>query len=94
MEKYYINFKKDILWAGRFLNKENLSQLAQQRLVWRDVEHDVELLERLLGAKLGPQKSDDFIHRNISSTAFHLWRADKPISSQIMESGKIRRSLG
>ena len=29
LEKYYLNFKKDIVWAGRFLNKENLMKLAK-----------------------------------------------------------------
>jgi phosphoenolpyruvate carboxylase len=94
IEKYYVNFKKDILLAGRFLNKENLAALAHINRAWLDIANDVTLIEKYLEVELGPQDSKDFIHRNISSTTFHLWRAGKPIATEIMESGKLRQSLG
>ena len=94
LEKYYINFKKDIEWAGRFLNKENLAMMAQKSHVWKDVQNDVKLIEMYLKIELGPKENDDFIHRNISSNCFYLWRAGKPVSREIIESGKIRKSLG
>jgi hypothetical protein len=54
----------------------------------------VEFIEKNLKIKLGPKKNSDFIHRNLSSTAFYLWQSKKPITREIIESGKIRRSLG
>jgi len=94
VEKYYVNFKKDILWAGRFLNKENLQKFTRLNSAWAGVQEDIVLLEKYFGVELGPQGNGDFIHRNISSTTFYLWRARRPIAAEIMESGKIRRSLG
>ncbi len=94
LDKYYLNFKKDIIFAGRFLNKENLDRLAKKDKSWRDICTDVEFIEKNLKIKLGPKKNSDFIHRNLSSTAFYLWQSKKPITREIIESGKIRRSLG
>ena len=94
IEKYYLNFKKDISWAGRYLNQENLNQLARTKKVWRDIQKDVELIEKYLKVRLGPKKNSDFIHRNITSNVFYLWKARKPIVKEIIEGGKIRKSLG
>jgi len=94
LEKYYINFKKDIIFAGRFLNKENLAELAKNQKVWQDIVEDVEIIEKHLKIKLGPKKNTDFIHRNLSSNAFYLWRSKKSITKEIIESGKLRKSLG
>ncbi|PIT93625.1 phosphoenolpyruvate carboxylase [Candidatus Falkowbacteria bacterium CG10_big_fil_rev_8_21_14_0_10_43_11] len=94
LEKYYLNFKKDLLWAGRYLNKENLAKLANVNLAWKDIQRDVETLEGYFKIELGPKSNTDFIHRNLTSNAFYLWRAGKPVSKEMIESGKIRRSLG
>ena len=97
LEKYYINFKKDIIQAGRYLNKENLEQLAQgkkNKRVWQDIKKDVELIEKHLKIKLGPKKNSDFIHRNITSNVYFLLKGKKSITAEVIESGKLRKSLG
>ena len=94
LEKYYLNFKKDIVLAGRYLNKENLNQLGKINSAWREIQTDVALLEKNLKIELGPKTTQEFIHRNISSTVFYLWRDKKSITDKIIESGKIRHSLG
>lgn len=94
LQNYYLNFKKDIVWAGRYLNKENLAQLAKTKKAFLAVQKDVQLIEKYLKIELGPKKNSDFIHRNISSNVFYLWKAKKTISKEIIESGKIRKSLG
>jgi len=94
LEKYYLNFKKDIVWAGRFLNKENLMKLAKIKPGWQAILTDVEILENYFKTEFGPKKNSDFIHRNLSSNIFYLWQAKKPVAKEIIESGKIRKSLG
>jgi len=94
LEKYYLNFKKDIFLAGRYLNKENLSQLAKKHQAWRQIQTDVEILENYFKTEFGPKTNEDFIHRNITSNIYYLWQAKKPIGKEIIESGKIRKSLG
>jgi phosphoenolpyruvate carboxylase len=94
LEKYYLNFKKDIIFSGRFLNKENLNSLAKKEKAYKEIQQDVELIEKNLKITLGPKKNSDFIHRNISSNVFYLWQSKKSITKEIIESGKIRKSLG
>jgi len=92
--EFYHNLKIDLTLAGRYLNKENLAALAQRSRGWKEVQQDVALIEKQLGVTLGPKSNSDFIHRNITSTAFYRWKTNKPIEREIIESGKIRRSLG
>lgn len=94
IEKYYINFRKDIILAGRYLNKENLERLSKKSIYWRQISQDVAFLENYLGQSLGPKENADYIHRNISSNIYFFWQAKKPISQDIISSGKIRKSLG
>jgi len=94
LEDYYLNFRKDIILASRYLNKENLNQLADSNRGWKGIKEDVEILENYLNIELGPKKNSDFIHRNISSNIFYLLKAKKSVTKEIIESGKIRHSLG
>jgi len=94
LEQFYKNFRQDMILAGRYLNKENLSHLAKKGNGWSDIKKDVEIIEKILGIELGPKKNTDFLHRNITSSAFYLLRDNKPITKEIIESGKIRKSLG
>lgn len=94
VEKYYKNFKKDLTFAGRFLNKENLLQLSKKGNGWKMIKQDVELLEKYFHTSFGPKESSDYIHYGITSLAYKLWKSKKPITNEITESGKIRKSLG
>ena len=57
-------------------------------------QKDVRILENYLGVELGPRRDSDFIHRNLASTALRLYRQGKPIAREMIESGKLRKSLG
>lgn len=98
LEKSYITIKDDLRAAGRFLNKENLNFLAKKNSEWKFVQRDVAFLESYLGCPLGPQTSNDFIHRNWSSTLyFQLQEKKRDIAAMqqtIAASGMIRKSLG
>ena len=60
LTKFYLNFKADIVWAGRFLNKENLELLTKINPAWRQVAEDVKLIEKNFRLKLGPKTDADF----------------------------------
>ena len=94
LEKYYLNFKKDIVLAGRFLNQNNLNKLALKSKSFKAIKKDVELIEKYFGHKLGPKIKSDFKHQAISTLTLKRWQQKKSISAQIINSGKIRRSLG
>lgn len=93
-EQFYVNLKKDLDYAGRFLNKKNLAQLSMHNRYWKDIEKDVSLVESLLGISLGPKTDDDRAHYELSSAAYRNYRAGVSIGKQIVLSGKIRKSLG
>lgn len=94
VEKYYRDFKKDMILAGKFLNRENLAWLADHKKGWHGIKTDVGILEKYLKIKFGPKTKSDLAHYAISSKTLKLWNAKKGISKEIIASGKIRKSLG
>lgn len=80
---------------GRFVNKENIEFLAKDHhLVWKQISEDITLVEQLLQISCEPKSHTDYIYRNMSSTMYHRWKAHKPITQEIIELGKLRKSLG
>ena len=94
VECFYKNFRSDLLLAGAYLNRDNLYELAKHGTGWKEIEKDIFLIEKHLGITLGPVTREDNLHRAITSTAYQYLKAGKPLEGAIVESGKIRRSLG
>jgi len=93
-EVFYRNLRIDLEFAGRYLNRKNLDNLSRWNPHWNAIKKDIELIEKHLGMTLGPKEREDSLHESISTSAYRNYRAGKPISEEILESGKIRRSLG
>lgn len=91
---FYKNFIPDMLMAGNYLNKENLHFLAKTDKAWNEILEDVKFLEDFIGKELGPADTRHFIHRNITSNIYFLWKEKKDPREQIVEAGRIRQSLG
>lgn len=94
LESIYLNFRADLIEAGQYLNKENLEFLARHDPAWATIQEDVELLETHFGEELGPRQAEHYLHRNLVSSAYLLWREGKEFGEYILEAAKIRRSLG
>ncbi len=94
LEPFYRHLREDLIEAGRYLNRENLDFLGRSSPAWNGIREDVRALERYLKIELGPEKVEHYLHRNLVSSAFLLWREGKPFGEHILEAGKIRRSLG
>lgn len=94
VEPFYVNFRKDLMLAGAYLNRGNLRELAMHNKGWKGIETDVDLLEKLLGVSFGPGTKDARSHERIASSALRCFRAGKPLTEAILESGVLRRSLG
>ena len=78
-----------------FRNWENLKFLARSDPGWETVRNDVLFLEEYLGKRLGPKTADHFIHRNLTSNIYHLWRqGKKEVREEILRAARVRRSLG
>ncbi len=86
---------EDLEATGRYLNWENLKFLTRRDPAWEAVREDVMFIEEFLGRRLGPTETDHFIHRNLTSNIYQLWRAGKPgIPEEILHAARVRRSLG
>lgn len=66
--------------------------------IFQGVQEDVALIEEILGVTLSPEKSHHLIHRNLTSTIYQWLRSSTTdpaiLQRDIVEAGKIRRSLG
>ncbi|MBI5181978.1 MAG: phosphoenolpyruvate carboxylase [Nitrospirae bacterium] len=91
---FYKNFIPDMIMAGNYLNKENLHFLAKTDKAWSEIVEDIKLLEDFIGRELGPTDTRHFIHRNITSNIYFLWKEKKDPKEQIIEAARLRQSLG
>ncbi|MGH7273246.1 MAG: phosphoenolpyruvate carboxylase, partial [Nitrospiria bacterium] len=94
LEHFYLHFREDMIEAGSYLNKENLAFLAKRHSAWEEIKKDIEYIEEYLQEELGPRKPDHFLHRNLVSSTYLLWKEGRDCTSHILEAAKIRRGLG
>lgn len=100
LKKYLPTLESDLKRIGVFLNWENLKFLARQDPAWKAVQKDVLCLEELLGRRLGPVTPEDFIHRNLTSNVYQLWKQERgsdvrsTLRDEIIRAARVRRSLG
>lgn len=95
---YYPALKEDLEHAGKYFNRENLEILAETKLIFREIQKDIDAIERIVGIELKPRKPRHIVHRNLSSNILHRLRdgkaANEAITRDIVEAGIVRRSLG
>ncbi len=97
LEKNYINLKKDLIKAGKYLNKENLDILCEDNEVWKQVREDVKCLEEYLGQELKPQCVEDREHLLLTLKILDRIRNQKnqdEIHDLITLTAKLRKSIG
>lgn len=95
--RYHCNLRIDLQRAGAFLCWENLELLQRESPLWQRVREDIELCRKILGLEFGPNETDHYLHRNLASSIFHLWRHgqdENRLRRYIVEAGQLRRSLG
>lgn len=94
--RLFPGFEQDLVTSGEYLNLENLQFLARGNPMWAAVREDVEIIEEFLGQRLEPRKTDHFIHRNLTSSIYHLWKSKRkgPLPAKILEAASVRHSLG
>ncbi|MFH1012248.1 MAG: phosphoenolpyruvate carboxylase [Candidatus Peregrinibacteria bacterium] len=94
IEKFYHNLRADFIHAGKFLNKENLAELAKRHAPFKQIEEDVQEVENYLGVELGPLKTKHFIYRNLVSSIYLHSREHEDCSDELEKAAAIRKSLG
>lgn len=101
LSKYFPTLESDLKWIGSYLNWENLKFLSKHDHAWKTIFQDVTAIEEMLGSRLGPSKPHEYIHRNLTSNIYQLWKNDsqnsknkKEITEEILRAARVRRSLG
>lgn len=95
-QKFIPGLERDFVTAGFFLNRENLKFLGKKNMAWQAIEKDIAFIEEYLGVKLGPARSEHFIHRNLTSNIYHYWKQakEKEIPEEILHAARVRRFIG
>jgi phosphoenolpyruvate carboxylase len=98
VEKTYINLKSDLQKAGKYLNRENLAELAKENSAWKDIQSDIESIEGYLGTKLEPKNVAEREHELLTLKIFDKLVRQVPdideLQDLIVQAAKIRKSLG
>ena len=94
VEKYYRNFRTDLIRTGRYLNWQNLEKLAAKNSAWRNVAESIRLTEKVTGLTFGPKTKSDKLYEYLTSGILVQPDRTQVVRDLIVETGKIRRSLG
>ncbi len=94
INKHYLNFKNDILKAGRYLNKENLSKLSKTYPKLKKVQEDVYALEAYFGEALEPKSLEEKEHQILTSRIAEKLEKKESATDLIVRAAKLRRSMG
>ena len=90
----YLHLKEDLIKAGLFLNKDNLSALSGKSNAWQEIAQDVQEIEKIFKIELGPQQNNHKEHKKLSATILDRFQNNKNISQLITLTGHLRHSLG
>ncbi len=94
LNKYYKNYNKHLMQAGRFLNSKNLQLLSQKNTNWRKIENNIKIAENILKLQFGPRNKEELFCFKLTSAILHPKINHKRIQKIINQTGILRRSLG
>ena len=94
IEKYYINIKSDLLRAGAFLNKENVTDMAKTNVFAKQILEDIKAVESYLGIELKPQTKNEKEHYKLTTKIYQKYKKHQPIEKLIEKAAVTRKSLG
>lgn len=94
LEHSYKNVKADLLFAGKYLNKDNLRELAKSSTAWQYVQESVNMVEEYVGSTLAPQTADEKEHYKLTKKILAGVHKQEALSRLIEEAAVLRKSLG
>ena len=94
LEKHFFTLRAELMHAGKYLNQENLQNLAHKQPWAKLVQQDIKLCAEILKIQIGPQKENHFIHRNLTSTIMLKKQMGMEFTKELTEAGVMRKSLG
>lgn len=94
LNKYYKNYKKNLAWAGKFINWQNLRKLTQRNKNWEKIGKDIKKAENILQIKFKFQNKKESLYSELTSKILRPKINHKQIKKIITQTGILRRSLG
>ncbi len=94
IDKYYKFLKEDLIEAGRFLNKDNLTILSQIDNVWKLVKEDINCIEDIFNVSLGPKTKEEITHQKLTTKILNSLKNSQDPGQYILKAALIRKSLG
>ncbi len=94
LQKYYLNLAFDLKEACGFVNRENIKRLKKRYPDLKNIEEDLELIEKILKIPTQPQDTKHLIHKNLTSNILLLLEEKKDSTGLIEEAGILRNFLG
>lgn len=94
IEKHYLNLKHDLYFAGKFLYKPGLVNLAKKYPAWKNILTDVEEIEKYLGKPLAYKYLNEQEHQLISAKIHKNINNQAHFGKLIEQSAVLRHSMG
>jgi len=94
INKFYLNFHKDLNKAGGYLNKDILSFLSKRSKGWKEIQEDVKIIEDYLGKKFEPKTAHEKAHLIFSEEIYNRFIKRIEMTDLIEEAAVLRKSLG
>ncbi len=94
LEKHFFTLRSELTHAGKYLNIENLENLAQKHSWAEAILEDVVLCAQILKIEIGPQKPHHLLHRNLTSSIVLKKDLGLDFTTELVEAGVVRKSLG
>lgn len=73
---------------------ENIRKLSRDFPALKDVLNDIEFVAEILGLDLQPKSVTEMLHRNLTSNILLKKEAGLDFEHEIVEAGKLRKSIG
>ncbi|MDO8610046.1 MAG: phosphoenolpyruvate carboxylase [bacterium] len=97
LHNYYLNFKNDIRYSGRYLNRTSIKKWCTDPNLLKKIIKEINFLESYFSMKLGPQDSKEHKHAELSEQFVDelkgLRRKEKLLQLN-NEMGILRKTLG
>jgi phosphoenolpyruvate carboxylase len=94
LEKHFSTIRAELQHAGKYLNSENLEKLSRTYEWAKKIKEDIRLAAEILNIKIGPNKPNHFIHRNLTSTISLKKELKQDFDRELVEAAVMRKSLG
>lgn len=94
LEENVFTLRKMVVFAGNYLNKQNLDALSARNALWKGVRKDVALVEEWLGERLGAASEAQEEHNALSTKLLQRLGEGKLVKEEVERMAELRKTLG